>query len=543
MLLDITCDRFVDKRIPFKKGLNVVLGTNRGDNGIGKSSLLLIIDFVFGGSTFPKFGASTIKELGHHEYNATFQFGEEKFYIKRKTDSLEQVSFCDESFTIVRTVSKKKYLDWLKEKYTPELNDISFRDFVGLFSRIWGKDNLKDPTQPLQSATKEPLSDGVNRLIRIFNKYKDISSLKEEKDQKVAQKNAVHNLSDTPFLPAIGRKVYKENKSRIDELQANVTSIRDELAKYATNIREIVNQEIFKLKIEKDSLLNEKYELDCTIEVLQKNLAATKFIANHELEKLITIIPNINVGRLQKIESFHQNISRNLSDEIKDSLLIREAELLEIQERLQEIDELIKNKLSSVESPNEIVDRIFDIASELQQKSEQNSIFEQTEQLKQAIKELEEQIEKSESLILGSIAFDINLYLRELTERFYGKTHTPPHIDLSVKKYEYIIEGNTGTGVSYYGLLAFDFSIFTLTNLPILIHDSPLFKNIENPISAKLFELYTTFEKQSFIAVDEITKYGKEIELLFSQNAVVTLSKDHYLFGYAWSNKENSNAE
>ncbi len=99
------------------------------------------------------------------------------------------------------------------------------------------------------------------------------------------------------------------------------------------------------------------------------------------------------------------------------------------------------------------------------------------------------------------------------------------------------------SGVSYYGLLAFDFSIFTLTNLPILIHDSPLFKNIENPISAKLFELYTTFAKQSFIAVDEITKYGKEIELLLSQNAVVTLSKDHYLFGYAWSNKENSNAE
>lgn len=35
--------------ITFKKGLNVILGSNDGAMSIGKSSALLAIDFVFGG--------------------------------------------------------------------------------------------------------------------------------------------------------------------------------------------------------------------------------------------------------------------------------------------------------------------------------------------------------------------------------------------------------------------------------------------------------------------------------------------------------------
>lgn len=38
--------------IKFERGLNVVLGPNDGFNSIGKSSLLLLIDFVFGGRYF-----------------------------------------------------------------------------------------------------------------------------------------------------------------------------------------------------------------------------------------------------------------------------------------------------------------------------------------------------------------------------------------------------------------------------------------------------------------------------------------------------------
>ena len=39
MLHEIYCEQFHQKRIVFNPGLSVVLGTNAGDNSIGKSTL------------------------------------------------------------------------------------------------------------------------------------------------------------------------------------------------------------------------------------------------------------------------------------------------------------------------------------------------------------------------------------------------------------------------------------------------------------------------------------------------------------------------
>ncbi len=52
MLREIYCDKFHQEQIVFNPGLSVVLGTNTGDNSIGKSTFLLIVDYVFGGSTY-----------------------------------------------------------------------------------------------------------------------------------------------------------------------------------------------------------------------------------------------------------------------------------------------------------------------------------------------------------------------------------------------------------------------------------------------------------------------------------------------------------
>lgn len=64
MLYEIVCDKFKTKKVLFNSGLNTVLGTNEGDNSIGKSSFLLIVDFVFGGTTYAK-SEDIIKILGN----------------------------------------------------------------------------------------------------------------------------------------------------------------------------------------------------------------------------------------------------------------------------------------------------------------------------------------------------------------------------------------------------------------------------------------------------------------------------------------------
>ena len=73
MLHEIYCEQFHQKRIVFNPGLSVVLGTNTGDNSIGKSTFLLIVDYVFGGSTYA--GATDIIEnVGPHDIYFSFVF-------------------------------------------------------------------------------------------------------------------------------------------------------------------------------------------------------------------------------------------------------------------------------------------------------------------------------------------------------------------------------------------------------------------------------------------------------------------------------------
>lgn len=56
MLKEIYCELLKTKnrpsgKITFHNGLNVVLGSNVGTTSIGKSTSLLIIDFIFGEDT------------------------------------------------------------------------------------------------------------------------------------------------------------------------------------------------------------------------------------------------------------------------------------------------------------------------------------------------------------------------------------------------------------------------------------------------------------------------------------------------------------
>ena len=54
MLKRVTCDKFKTQPSEFHKGLNVVLGSSGGSNAIGKSTFLLILDFVLGGDDYIK---------------------------------------------------------------------------------------------------------------------------------------------------------------------------------------------------------------------------------------------------------------------------------------------------------------------------------------------------------------------------------------------------------------------------------------------------------------------------------------------------------
>lgn len=67
-----------------------------------------------------------------------------------------------------------------------------------------------------------------------------------------------------------------------------------------------------------------------------------------------------------------------------------------------------------------------------------------------------------------------------------------------------------------------------------MIHDSVLFKNVENSVVDNIIELYDEQRKQTFISIDELNKYSSTTQEILFTHSVIQLSKDKLLFDKDW---------
>ncbi|WP_432207859.1 DUF2326 domain-containing protein [Burkholderia pyrrocinia] len=94
---------------------------------------------------------------------------------------------------------------------------------------------------------------------------------------------------------------------------------------------------------------------------------------------------------------------------------------------------------------------------------------------------------------------------------------------------------DTGTGKSYAGLVGFDLAMFALTQLPFIIHDSVIYKNIEVPATRRILRILAAVRrKQIFLAFDEAAKFGTVAERLLRKHTVLKLSDDDQLYNEDW---------
>ena len=106
----------------------------------------------------------------------------------------------------------------------------------------------------------------------------------------------------------------------------------------------------------------------------------------------------------------------------------------------------------------------------------------------------------------------MNAKLKEINDFIHEDKRTAPEISLTYSKYDYKVFDNTGTGKAYTNLIIFDLAILSLTEIPFIMHDSFLFKNIEKEAVEQLIEHYNSMSKQIFIAIDMIDMFNQETQ-------------------------------
>jgi uncharacterized protein YydD (DUF2326 family) len=533
LLIEVRSTMFRTGSVRFHPGLNVVLGDENATNSIGKSSLLMVIDFALGGESLLSHNTDLVRELGHHDYFFSFQFDKQIYRFRRGTYESSLVYLCNEQFEPQRTMAIEDYTAFLKLSYDIKLPDISFRALVGLYLRIWGKDNLS-VERPLHIVQQQPARECVNNLIRTFGRYDMLRDLSAELTSVEAQVKALNQATRQKIVPSIGKREYSSNQKRIEELERELSDIRSNLAKYATNLSAVVNKEILQLKLDKDRLLATRLIVAGRLQRVQSNLHENRVVRSQNFRELTTFFPEINEDRLSKVEEFHSEVAKLLKAELKESQGQLEQEIKRIDDAVSEIDIGMAQTLTSVEQPEVLVDRVFEVAVALEGAKEENKRFDDETSIRANLKSLRTQLAEEKEKVLSTVQGTVNDGMHRIVSTVFGNDRKSPRLTLRENSYQFEVYDDTGTGTAYTSLVVFDLTVFQATPLPAVAHDTLLFKNIENDSVAALLQVYMRTTKQSFIALDEIEKYGTETAALLRKQSVIPLDDKHVFYIKDW---------
>lgn len=536
MLTYIECEWFTDKRITFKESLNIVVGDRANSNSIGKSTLLKVVDFIYGGDTLITHSKDVHETLGHHSY--VFKLTLDKEYVfERNTGAPTLIHLHCENGEI-KEWSTSEYLEFLHQQYTPEIEELSFRSVVSLMTRVWGRDNL-DVRRPLHNFSAESGSQCIDWLIKVFNRFGPLANLSIRQNKLSTEQKSLNAAAKQSIIPKITKSKYTKNQEDITTHEHRLDTIRREISSLAMSINELIDEAVLESKTEKNQLLEIKMSLSSELERVRANLEDNKRISKRSFQPLVEIIPSLNLEKLDTIESFHNGLTRILRKEIKE----KELELLEqigtIDAEIAICNAAIAKALKNSGNPTYIVDSVIDISLALSKLTKENELYEKFTALAKEIKGIREKLKELKAGILESIESSLNIDIQKLVNYIYGEQRASPVLALKPDKYTYEIPKDTGTGKAYSNLILLDTSLLRYTSIPFLIHDSILFKNVENRAIENILYVYRALKQQSFIALDGEIVESESARTLVESCAVIHLNANKLLYTKDWRRPED----
>lgn len=547
MLKTIECDKFLSNGKPrgtisFSPDLNICLGEDNAKNSIGKSTFLLAVDFCFGGESYLK-SKDLIEEVGHHTINFSFEFDKKPFYFSRSTQNPNEVLECDERFSKIKTHSLNEFTNFLNTKYHLENTELSFRQIASSFNRTYGLD--ASATQNIVGIVKNKggMEKILLNLLKLFEKYeiiknldeKFVSSQNEEKEYNAIAKSKIVNEGKikSPAQLKDAEQKLNQIKSDLDKIvQTNQIQSGQVDSQKALQIAELKKQ-LTILKRNRTRLLNEK-------NLLEIGESETAKISKEDFEQLKEFFPNADFAHLEEIQNFHRQISKIIKKETQEEIQKVTEKISENERNIIELTQKLTELSIPLEIPQKILEHYASLSKQKDELENQMDFYAQKQKIQKEAKESEKNFAAAEFEVLKKIAENINEKLETLSEKINGSEKYSPKITInSAKSYSYFSPKDKGTGTAYVNMILYDLAILNLTKLPFIIHDSLLFKNIEDERVIKIFEEYKNTKKQIFVSFDKKNSYNSgDLVKIIENHKVTELSfGGNELFGKSWSIK------
>ena len=543
MLYEIWCDQFKCNNKPrgiirFNETLNVVKGHDSGTNSIGKSTFLLAIDFAFGGNSYAE-DKSLIKKIGHHTINYCFKFGNEFYYFSRNTATPKEVNICNAEYVLQETIPIDEYNNKLLKLYSIDLPNISFRQIVGRYFRVYGRGSSNE-RKPLASYDGEAPKESLIALLKLFNGYAPIETLYLELKDKEERKKAIINADKYNLVTIIkSKKDYQKNLSDIERLNGELQSLARFGRQELLCLDPAQAEKAAKYKSRYETLTRRKKQLWAKYYSIKNNAERTHASTAQDFNALLQFFPNSDIKLLSNIENFHSKITDILSEEFTISMSQILKQINEISIELTQIEVSLKE----LDVPKRIADSTLKAYAQAQNQinelKRQNELYVAKREIETDIRTLKTKYQQLFTDIFKDITSKINDVMAKLNAFIYGENIVAPVLIVTKpNSYTFGTDMDDGTGTNYKNLILLDLASLKLTELPTIAHDTIVFHNIGQEPMAKILELYNKSEKQIFIAIDESAKYNENAQKIIENNKILELSGNgNELFGSSWITK------
>lgn len=558
MLVEVRCDKFISngkvrEPIRFHAGLNVVLGDDNGSNSIGKSTFLMILDFVFGGTDYIQKCVDVQENVKEHTICFAFDFGGQMYYFSRNTVDYNKIVKCDAGYQALpdeEPLSLQKYGEFLCEQYALLAEGTTWRGAIARFIRVYKRDTL-DEERPLRSSKDENTAAAIQGYMRLFDRYSSVEA-QIKQAAKAEDEKETFRKSTQEYNHVRAAKNDKEkaaNETRIAELEQQEQSLIDDNNSGLLDLDSMTAQRLSELNEALINFRRQRALVQTQLNSVRRDMTGEKRSFKRTFTDLERFFPNEEFHTLEEIEHFHQKLTKILEQEFAEterSLATTYAllgrEIAAIQEQITEI----KNVPNVSQA---ILKEFAQIIAELNNLKKANENYDELQRLKQTAANYAETRDAVIANELLTIESTVNQEMRSITLEILGDaTHMPPVLRLEkLNKYVFRTPNDGGTGAQYRGLITFDLANMAVAPIPFVVHDSVLLKNIERVVFSAIIRVYNNQNqrgKQVFMAYDTLDAYDKETRELVEENAVLRLSPGgNELFGWAWNKERQDEAE
>ena len=529
MLVSIQCDKFKTKEpIVFHPGLNTIVGD--GNNSIGKSTLMMIIDYCFGGNDYCDKERNILAAIGEHDIKFVFEFNGEKKYFIRNSNQKGNVKICNENFEVLSTVAIDSFRMMLNKYYGLEKSDLTFRSYISPYFRIYNRETHNE-LKPLNASVRQADENGVICLLKMYGLYEQVRKINEEYLKCVAARDALNNTFRADLAPVA------RNDKEVATLEEEIKELRKELTKIKVDNATETGEVTVMNEAAAQDLREEKRKLEKERKSLKRQLSDIKFDGDYydedfqqRFQKLQEFFPDVNLQHIKDIEKFHVTVTDNLKEEastsnekINEMIAILDKQIDEILAKLKEIGVGAKPTV-----PEAILDRYNQVCQLIDSKEKAIKNYIALKNAKDDLTAAKERRDEAVERIFEDLSKRINDKLVALNETIRpGAEYEPPQIKLhSFESYSFQISSDNGTGSRFKSVCMLDTALLQQTELPAIAHDSIMFANINKYTCIDLFKEYSKLtNKQVFVGVDDPTKFDEngQPNLAF-ENQVIALS-------------------